>query len=555
MKNILVNLRALGPYKLAALGGVFVLMAVLMTLIATRGNRPDALLYSDLDPKEAAEMTSVLTQRHIPYRLSGDGETIFLNRENIAEARLMLAQSGLPSSGGIGYELFDRKNGLATSAFEENIDQTRALEGELERSLILIQGVKSARVHLVLRHRELFSANEQASQASIILNLKPGQQLDHENIRAISNLVLAAVPGLQSDHISIIDNRGHVLEDGNKERISDENTDPEAVTLAAEHHLAQSVEGLLATSLGQDHVHIETNITFSFDKIHQTRETFDPDQQVLRSQKTESRKSFSAEEKKNVSVQNNLPNADAAQPKTGTQSIQQEETNNYEIGKTTQVLVQDKPKIIRQTIAVLVDYKTERSADGHKVQIPRDSAELAKIDKLVKGAVGYDQSRGDIVTVTSMMFDNYNNTENPTSEKYKKISSIITSESFLSFGMLILSAAFVGIVILKPIIKNSNNINNSLSDDKKLKLMSGIKELENSQPNNLLQDKSSELSDTSSKALVPLIENTSISKFEEMDGKRHEKLSSLNQIAAIVDSQHAASVAILRHWISKSDGD
>ncbi|WP_264817691.1 hypothetical protein, partial [Acidomonas methanolica] len=109
--------------------------------------------------------------------------------------------------------------------------------------------------------------------------------------------------------------------------------------------------------------------------------------------------------------------------------------------------------------------------------------------------------------------------------------------------------------ILKPIIKNSNNINNSLSDDKKLKLMSGIKELENSQPNNLLQDKSSELSDTSSKALVPLIENTSISKFEEMDGKRHEKLSSLNQIAAIVDSQHAASVAILRHWISKSDGD
>jgi flagellar M-ring protein FliF len=224
-------------------------------------------------------------------------------------------------------------------------------------------------------------------------------------VQAILNLVAGAVPGLHPKGVSVIDSKGRVL------ARAGEPAGPEALVQtgeelrrATELRLSRAVEEMLEHSLGAGHVRAEASVEMNFDKLRETRETYDPDGQVLRSTQTTSDTSTTTEPAKTVTVQNNLPNANADEKGGGTQSQRREETSNYEIGKTVRTLVSDQPRIKRISLAVMVDGVETRGGDGKSVWQPRSAEDLAHIQALVKSAVGYDQKRGDHIEVVSMKF-------------------------------------------------------------------------------------------------------------------------------------------------------
>ena len=407
MKPLLEGLKALGTARLAAMGAVAVgILAMLAVLVSQGGSHPQmSLLYGDLDLREAGQMAEQLEKAHIAHELGPQDDRLLVPADQVAAARLLLAKNGLPSGGSVGYEIFDRGDNLTATQFEQTINQTRALEGELSRSIRLISGVRAARVHLVLPHREPFASEQVAAQASVLLSMAGAARMDPEGVQAVLNLVAAAVPGLKPQNIAIIDNRGNVLaRAGNPIDGGGSGQSVDELRQATELRLARAVEEMLEPSLGTEHVRAEAAVTMNVDQVRETRETFDPNQQVLRSQQTVSDKNHSSDGQTNTSVQNNLPNANAGQASSGSQGDRQEETNNYEIGKTVRTLIQDQPRLARISLAVMVDGTVVASGNGKPVWQPRSKDELDRIATLVKSAIGFDEKRGDTVSVVSMPF-------------------------------------------------------------------------------------------------------------------------------------------------------
>src|ERR1700679_1737243 len=213
MKALLDGLKALGPARLAAMGAVSLGLLALLAVMILRAGSTDqmALLYGDLDPREAGQIVDQLNHRHVPYRIGAGGNQILIPADQVAENRMLLAKDGLPSGGSIGYELFDRGDGYLFSAFQQKISETRAMEGELARTITSIRGIRAARVALVLPSREPFAREQQEAQASVMLTMVGTQRLDKEGIQAILNLVAAAVPGLRVHNIAVVDARGDLL--------------------------------------------------------------------------------------------------------------------------------------------------------------------------------------------------------------------------------------------------------------------------------------------------------------------------------------------------------
>ena len=406
MNAVLAGLKALGPLRLGAMAAVALGVLALMGVLVMRGgSQPMALLYADLDLREAGQVVDQLERARIPREMQAGGSRILVPADQVARARLLLAKEGLPSGGSIGYEIFDRADGLTASGFQQGINQTRALEGELSRSIRTIHGVRAARVHLVLGRREPFARDKQDAQASVVLTMAGAGRLDREGTQAVLNLTAAAVPGLRPQNIAVVDSRGNVL------ARAGEPLGPTAAAQGADElrrstelRLARAVEEMLERSLGAGRVRAEAAVEMDYDQVRETQERYDPDGQVVRSQQSNTNTSKTTDANQAVSVQNNLPNADAGQTQAGTQEQRQEETTNYEISKTVRTLVREQPQLRRISLAVMVDGTVARGADGAPAWQERGSEELARIAALVRSAVGFNEQRGDKVEVVSMRF-------------------------------------------------------------------------------------------------------------------------------------------------------
>jgi len=407
MNGVLEGLKALGAARMVAMAAVAVGMLGLLAVLSLRGGAEHmALLYADLDSREAGQIADTLEHQHIAHELGGNGSEILVPADQVARARLLLARDGMPSGGSIGYEIFDRGDGLISSQFQQAINQTRALEGELSRSIRSISGVRAARVHLVLPHREPFARTQQDAQASVLLTMAGQGRLDREGVQSVLNLVAAAVPGLRPQNIAVIDSHGNLLARAGEPTGPDASaTQVEEVRRAVEIRLSRAVEDMLERTLGAGRVRAEANVDLDFDQINETTEKFDPDGQVVRSTQTGSDSSKSSEAAAAATVQNNLPNADAGgNGAAGNQEQKQDETTNYEIGKTVRTIVHDHPQIRRISLAVLVDGSEPKTDKGTAEWTPRSAEELQHITALVRGAIGYDEKRGDQVEVVNMRF-------------------------------------------------------------------------------------------------------------------------------------------------------
>jgi flagellar M-ring protein FliF len=408
VNGLMQTLRNLGATRLVALAAVGFALIAFFVFIVTRLATPGmTLLYSGLDPSDSGQIVQRMDAQGIPYELRGDGSQIYVPQDQVARLRLSLAAEGIPSGGSIGYEIFDRADALGTTNFVQQINQIRALEGELSRTIRSINQVRSARVHLVMPKRELFSRDRAEPTASVVLALQGG--LDKGQVSAIQHLVSSAVPGMKSKNVSVIDSNGELLARGADEGALD-TANSEDMRRSYEAQLSQAIEQLLAQTLGAGKVRAEVTADIDFNQVTTNKEDFNPDGQVVRSTNSIEETGTTQERQgaNNVSVANNTPNP-PGQDANGTsgsssQTGRTEEIVNYEISKTVRTEVKAGGEVKRISAAVLVDGVTTVAEDGTRTYAARTPEELAQIDVLVKSAIGFDEARGDVVQVTNMKF-------------------------------------------------------------------------------------------------------------------------------------------------------
>src|SRR5262245_38939635 len=402
------TLRNLGATRLVALAAVGFALIAFFVFIVTRLATPGmTLLYSGLDPSDSGQIVQRMDAQNIPYEIRGDGSQIYVPQDQVAKLRLSLASEGIPAGGSIGYEIFDRADALGTTNFVQQINQIRALEGELARTIRSIHQVRSARVHLVMPKRELFSRDRAEPTASVVLALQGS--LDKSQVSAIQHLISSAVPGMKAKNVSVIDSNGELLARGADDGDLD-TANSEDMRRSYEARLSQAIEQLLAQTLGAGKVRAEVTADLDFNQVTTNKEDFNPDGQVVRSTNSveETGNSQESQGANNVSVANNTPNPPGQQGNGSSGSTSQngrtEETVNYEISKTVRTEIQAGGNVKRISAAVLVDGITETAADGTKAYKDRTPEEIAKIDSLVKSAIGFNEARGDVVQVVNMKF-------------------------------------------------------------------------------------------------------------------------------------------------------
>ncbi|MBW7836691.1 MAG: flagellar M-ring protein FliF [Sphingomonadales bacterium] len=410
MNGIIEFFRGLGPARLATMAAVGASLVAFFFFITMHLTAPKmALLYADLDAADSAKIQQKLDAQSVPYRLNSDGSTILVPEDKVHELRMSIAQDGALGGSSVGYEIFDKTDALGTTTFVQNINHVRALEGELARTIRSIENIASARVHLVLPQRQLFSRSEQMPSASIAV--KARGQLTTSQVKAVQNLVASAVPDLDPDRVSIVDQRGTLLAKGTAR----EGADALASTLEEkrvnyERRIREEVEALLERTVGLGKVRTEVTVEMDLSRVTTSSEIYDPESQVARSTVTVEDRSNDSESSKSqsVSIANNLPDADTSQDgdkvTNSSTSARNEETVNYEISRTTKTEVHEAGTVKRLSVAVLVDGRYEEGKDGNITYSPRPKEELAQLTALVRSAIGYDEKRGDHVEVVNLRF-------------------------------------------------------------------------------------------------------------------------------------------------------
>ena len=548
MKALLDGLRALGPARLLAMAAVALgMMAMLAMLVMRSGSEQMALLYGDLDLRESGQMVEQLGRQHIPYRILAGGSQIVVPADQVANARIALAREGLPAGGSIGYEIFDRGEGFAPSDFQQKINETRAMEGELARTIGAIRGVRAVRVHLVLPRREAFARDQQEAQASVLLTMAGAARLDPQGVQAIVNLVAAAVPGLRPQNIAIVDARGNLLARAGQP-VGEAATalSAEETRRATELRLDRAVEEMLERSLGPGRVRAEAAVRMNFDRVNETQERYDPEGQVPRSTQSVTVSNKSTEPNGNVSVQNNLPNADAGNTGAGTQESRQEETTNFEIGRTVRTLIREQPQIDRISLAVMVDGSDSVAADGKHLWTPRTPEELDRISSLVKSAIGFDDKRGDHVEVVSMRFASE---EQMPAEaggmlgiRLEKADLLHLAQTAL-FGLVALLAL---LLVLRPMVLRLT----ALAPGGMLALSSGA--VLAGPGGNLLPAPAGPAANLAPPPPVPLLEDESMVNIAQIEGQM--RASSLRKITELVDKHPDETLSIMRGWMVQQNG-
>lgn len=460
MNQLIESLKSLGTARLAMIGVVAVMMlGGIFTLSAGGGpNRAGyAPLYSNLSQQDGSKVIAALDGLNVPYDVRGNGAQVFVPSDQVNVLKLKLAGEGLPTSGGMGYEIFDQDKAMGTSNFVYNVNLVRALEGELSRTISTFANIGSARVHIVLPKRELFSREQQEPSASVAIKLNAGGSLAAKEVEAVRYFVASAVPGLKTSKVTIVDNRGKLLakgeEDPNNPDVAASNA--EEFKIAYETRLRNTIEDLLEKSVGYGKVKAQVAAEIDFDRIVTNSESYDPDGQVVRSVQSTSEKDQAIEKGKSsdtVSVQNNLPasqGGDSGNGETSSLNEKSEETTNYEISKTVKNHVKESGTVKKLSVAILVDGNyTEDATTAEKKYTPRTEEELKKLASLVKSAIGFDAKRGDNVEVVNMQFS-----EGPVEVKESPMDWIKQDFSNIIQTLVLGVVAILAILlVIKPLI-------------------------------------------------------------------------------------------------------
>ena len=442
----------------AILGASAGVAAALFALVLNVSSQPKALLYSNLDLKEAGSITQALDQANIKYEVKGDGSTIMVPRDKVATTRLLLSGKGLPTSGSVGYEIFDSAPALGQTDFIQNLNRQRALEGELARTIGSLRGVTSARVHLVMPRRQLFEDEAEQPSASVVIGVG-GREPASEEVRAIRNLIAGATPNLKPERVTVVDDKGKMLaggDDSSTEMAGQIAADQRAST---EERIRKSVKDMVEGVVGPGKARVTVSADVEMNRVTMQDDKFDPDGQVVRSSQTVEDKSNEGKSQEGaaVSATANVPGGAAAPGATGdsTNANRTEETTNYEISHSTRTEVQEPGQVKRLSVAVAVDGVTAYDKKGKAAYTPRSAADMQRIQDLVRSAVGFNQARGDQVTVVNVRFTHDDDAQGVSAGSpllgFDKNDMMRGAELIILFVVGILLIFFVA----RPLLKNA----------------------------------------------------------------------------------------------------
>ncbi|OLD71098.1 MAG: flagellar M-ring protein FliF [Acidobacteria bacterium 13_1_40CM_2_56_11] len=402
--------------KLALAGSAAMVLILLWVLVYFVNRVEYQTLYADLDPQEAQGIIQKLQELKVPYELEPDGRTVKVTADKIAEVRIQLASQGLPESGRIGFEIFDRTN-FGLTNFQEQVNYQRALEGELARSIMTLAEVEAARVHLVLAKESLFQSSDEQTKASVILKLKNGHSLPGAAAQGIVNMVASAVKGLMPEKVVLVDYRGKILSrnGGPESGLSAQQLDARQ---RVETELAGKIVQILEPAVGQGKIRPQVSIVMNFEQVEETVEQYDPQHSVIRSEQKQQERQPKTERVGGIpgspsTPSNNPAGAPAAQAdqsadSTNSDFVKQNETINYEVSKAVRHVVNPVGKIERVSVAVVIDNHTKvtTGSDGEEQtsQEPRTPEEMKKYRDLVTAAIGFNPDRGDQLTVENISF-------------------------------------------------------------------------------------------------------------------------------------------------------
>ena len=463
MNSFVATLQQLGPARLGVMGAILLGLLMFFVFISMRITTQEMkLLYTDLSSIDSGAVATKLEESQIPYEISSDGSRILVPGDEVGRARMLLAAEGLPNGGNIGYELFDKQSGFGTTNFVQNINQVRALEGELARTISSLNNIRSARVHIVLPQRQKFSRETRAPSASVVLGVNSGSVIDRQQIVSVQSLISSAVPGLKSRNVSVVDSNGNLLAKGGGE-------DNELLSLKAddlrknyETRLQNKVEEQVSRIVGYGKVTAIVTVDMNFDRINTSEELYNPEGQVLRStQSTQENNTEREPVGSDVSIGNNLPGIGGdllADQGPSAESNRNEEVTNYEISKTVRNTVFQSGRVEKLHVSVLVDGRYVTDEEGVKTYEARSTEEMDKISTLIRIAIGIDEDRGDALEVVNLQFAVLDAAEDLVDERmlfgFEKSDLIDAAEIMVVAIMVIL----VVLLILQPMVTKLMNV-------------------------------------------------------------------------------------------------
>ena len=543
MEKFIESLQKFGIGRLAAIIGVSAAVAAaLIALTFNLGKPPQALLYSNLDLKEASTITQALDQAGIKYEAKGDGSTIFVSRDKVGSTRMLLAGKGLPSSGSVGYEIFDQTNALGQTDFVQNLNRQRALEGELARTIRSQDWVNFARVQLSMPKRELFEEAPQAPTAAVTIGVT-GRTPNVEQVRALQNLVASAVPGLTPEKVTIVDQKGKLLGGGQGGDTLGAAGDERRTEV--EESIRRKVRDLIEGVVGPGKVRVNVTADLDLSQVTVQEKRYDPDGQVVRSNQTSEENAQETDRGDGqVTVANNIPGGTQTQPVTDgptSTSSKRDATTNYEISSLDTTTVTAPGQIKRLSVAVAVDGTQAIGPDGKPgPYVPRNAEEMRRIEDLVRSAVGYSEPRGDKVTVYNV--------------KFTRDDQDIKASSFLSsfdkndlmraaeLGILAIVAALVIFFVIRPMILPPKSEQEAMADETAL--------LEGPDDETLEQLTYEE---ETLEGIPQLFDPDDLDRrinIARVEGQ--VKSSSIKRVVSFIEQHPDESIAILRSWLHES---
>jgi flagellar M-ring protein FliF len=539
----------------AAAGAAAVVAAIILNVSA----QPQSLLYSNLDLKEASEVTQALDQAGVKYEVKGDGSTIMVDRDKVASTRLLVSGKGLVTSGSVGYELFDTAPVLGQTESVQNLNNKRALEGELARTISSLKGISSTRVHLVMPDRALFSDTAQSPTASVVVGLS-GSDLGPDQVRAIRNLVASAVPNLKPDNVTLVDDRNHLLAAGGEGQDSLSGMGS-ARKSEVEDTLRKRITDIVEGVVGQGAARV--TVTADLDQTSTTKEQveYNPDGQVVRSSRTDEGNEQTADPNSAgaTTASANIPNGTQQAPSISTasnSSKQTSEVTNYEISTTKTTSVTTPGEVKKLAVAVVVDGVLTPSKDGKAppAYAPRSAEDMQKIEELVRAAVGITDARGDQIKVTNIRF-NHGVLDVAGTEAKGSMFDFDKNDIMRAaeVGVLLLVALLTIFLVARPLIKFINGTPNYLvAANGGMVAGPGGMALAGAGATPGVPGPDGNYPQIASGAggMVPSVTETSGIDIARIEGQ--VKASSVKKVSEFVDRHPEESVSILRSWLHDS---
>ncbi len=520
--------------KLLLIGAISVALALIIVLLVWTGRPSYDILFADLSKKDAAEIIDKLKEKKIDFRLEEGGKTILVPSGKVYELRLEFASMGLPEEGVIGYEIFDKSN-IGMTDFLQKLNYRRALEGELTRTIEEIDAVEKARVHIVIPETRLFQEDQKQPTASVILKLNRARSLSPAKVNGIAHLVASSVEGLEPENVTIVDTRGRIL--------SNNNNPDDLLTMSAtqldfrkkvEDYLTQKAQSMLDRVFGPGNAIVRVNADLDFNQVKKTIEQYDPDNAVVRSE----------EINEQVTPSGNQANGN------GGGAVAAKSTNtitNYEINRTLQQVVESVGNIQHLSVAVLINNKKEKventDGDTEIKSVPRDPQELTVVEDIVKRAVGFQEERGDEISVNNVDFslptadeELYNlDEENPWS-----IPNIIEK-------VLIFLAIIGAMVIMQSLFKQVKERNDALQTQ--LRVLKGEDELLPALPAGAAGAESPQALESGERPLATTDEEDTMISAEDFFKDVHKVNEFNEKIRSYIKENPETATNLLKIWL------